>query len=1091
MISLLLKSPALALFRELIIKEPSLLIEGLWDAPKAALLLLATHATSTPKLVITGGGPDNFLLDDLSFFELSQALEFPAWETLPGEDISPSPDIIGRRYEILYHLLHTKKPPLVISSLQGCLQKVPSPSQVRSYCLEWKKGDTLSFQEIPETLELLGYRRLPVVSDKGQFAVRGGIIDLFPLAAPEPVRIEFFGDEIEEIRTFDPIGQTSVGKVEKIFICPATEKELLVRESATLMDFLGPKTHLFFDDLLALEDRYVDLKSMPGANTPYFLTWDAFFKSCLANPRVYWTKERAEDLSEVRILEKVGRAFYSGQDPLQALTFKIFDQEVTTSRWNHPFSEISDFFSPVENRAASHAEEIIHSLSRFAQTSLDLHLISSTDTEEATLKTKLHALALPKNTHFERGYLSSGFVITDSQCALLPMSELTKRHQRRRQKWRSTYHTPPSDFHELSYGDVVVHFNHGIAKYLGVEKRPNNLGVETEFLILEFAEKSKFFVPISQTHLVSRYIGLQDQVPTFSTLGSQKWQHTKTKAVAAIIGYAQDLLKRAATREIEGGFVFPADSEEMIAFEQEFPFIPTADQLRAIEDIKTEMMSPKGMDRLICGDVGYGKTEVAMRAAFKAVVDGKKQVAVLVPTTVLALQHYENFKERMANFPINIGIISRFHTPKENKKTLELAQTGGVDILIGTHRIISKDVAFNDLGLIIVDEEQRFGVRAKEHLKAMKAGVECLTLSATPIPRTLYMSIIGAKEVSLINTPPQDRLPIKTIIAERDPALIQNALLRELSRDGQAIFIHNRVETIYKIQDELQKLVPQAKIVVGHGQMSADELDIVFHAFKSGSADILVATTIVENGLDIPNANTILIDRADTFGIADLYQMRGRVGRWNRPAYAYFLVPEKRELSELSRKRLNALMEGSGFGGGMKVAMRDLEIRGAGDILGTDQSGQIPTIGFHLYCKLLKKTVDALRKQIAPNFFETKMEFNIDARIPEDYIGEYSLRAEIYHRMGDTHSPEDVDALITELKDRFGPPPPAVLWLKALRRICIYASAHQFTLLRFESLTYVAEKQKGKTVTKKILPMPKTQDPAKFEHGILEQLKLV
>lgn len=1089
MISLLLQSPALGLFYEAYAREKSLLMEGLWDAPKAALLLLATQAKSTPILVITGGGPENLLLDDLPYFGIGNALEFPAWETLPGEEILPSLDIIGRRYEILHSLLTSKKPPLVVSTIQGCLQKVPSPALVRSFCLEWKKGENVIFKDLPDTLEILGYRRHPVVSDKGQYALRGGILDLFPLSATEPVRIEFFGDEIDEIRTFDPIGQTSIGKIEQVFICPAMEKEFLAQESATLMDFLGPQAHLVFDDLLALEDRYVDLKGMPGANTPYFLTWEAFFKHCTPNPRIYWTKERAEELSDVRIIEKVGRSFYTGKEPLQSLTFKIFDQEVTTSRWNHPFSEISDFFSPMENRAAANTEEILHALSRFAQSPLDLHLITSTESEEKTLKAKLDTLPLPKKTTFEHGYLSSGFVITDSQCALLPMTELTKRLQRRRQKWRSTYHTPPSEFHELTFGDIVVHFNHGIGKYLGVEKRPNNLGVETEFLVLEFAEKSKLYVPISQTHLVSRYIGLQDQTPTFNVLGSQKWHHTKTKAVAAIMGYAQDLLKRAAAREIQGGFVFPPDSEEMITFEQEFPFVPTEDQLRAIADIKGEMTSPKGMDRLICGDVGYGKTEVAMRAAFKAVVDGKKQVAVLVPTTVLALQHYESFKERMANFPINIGIVSRFHTAKENKQTLALTQTGGIDILIGTHRLISKDVAFKDLGLIIVDEEQRFGVRAKEHLKAMKAGVECLTLSATPIPRTLYMSIIGAKEVSLINTPPQDRLPIKTIIAEREPTLIQNALLRELSRDGQAIFIHNRVESIHKIQEELQKLVPQAKIVVGHGQMSADELDTAFHAFKSGAADILVATTIVENGLDIPNANTILVDRADTFGIADLYQMRGRVGRWNRPAYAYFLVPEKRELPELSRKRLNALMEGSGFGGGMKVAMRDLEIRGAGDILGTEQSGQIPTIGFHLYCKLLKKTVDALRKKMAPNFFETKMEFNIDARIPEDYIGEYSLRAEIYHRLGDTHAPEEVDALIAELKDRFGPLPLPVQWLQALRRICIYASAHQITLLKFETLTYTIEKQRGKEVMRKIVPLPKTQKPTEFEHLVLSQLK--
>jgi transcription-repair coupling factor (superfamily II helicase) len=1086
---LLKKSPALVHFCNALVQEQSLLAEGMWSAPKAALISLIHHVTHKTQLVLTAGSSEDLILDDLPFFDITHACDFPSWETLPGEEIAPSPDILGRRFEILYTLLTSKKPQVIIASLQACLQKVPSPKLLKSLCFLWKKGQELSLQQLPDQLEALGYKRHTVVSDKGQYAVRGGILDLFPLSSPEPFRLEFFGNEIEEIRTFDPIGQKSVAKVDYVFICPGSEQALLNQESTTLLDYLGPDIHIVFDDLLSLEDRYIDLKNMPGANTPFFLKWEDLFEKIKNIPRLYCTKDRAEELSEVQFSTKVGRAFYTGREPLQPIKLTILNQTISTSRWNHPFSSIADFFSPLENRAACNPEEILQSLSRFAKTPLDLHFLSTTDSEEKVLKERLQTLPLPKSTHFERGYLSGGLVLADASIAFFPTTELTKKLQRRRQKWRSTYHTPPSEFHELSPGDIVVHFNHGIGRYLGIEKRANNVGVETEFLLLEFAEKSKLYVPISQTHLVSRYIGAGEIAPSFNVLGTQKWQHTKTKAVKAIIGYAQDLLQRAAAREVQGGFVYPSDSFDMESFESDFPFVPTEDQLKAVSDIKTEMMSSKGMDRLICGDVGYGKTEVAMRAAFKAVVDGKKQVAVLVPTTVLALQHYESFSERMANYPVNIGIISRFHTAKENKKTLEKAATGGLDILVGTHRLISKDVSFHDLGLIIIDEEQRFGVRAKEHLKTLKTGVDCLTLSATPIPRTLYMSIIGIKEISLINTPPQDRLPIKTIITERDATLIQNALLRELSRDGQAIFIHNRVETIFKIKDELQKLVPQAKIVIGHGQMSSDELDTVFHAFKNGSADILVATTIVENGLDIPNANTILIDRADMFGLADLYQMRGRVGRWNRPAYAYFLVPERRELPELTRKRLHALMEGSGFGGGMKIAMRDLEIRGAGDILGTEQSGQVATIGFHLYCKLLKRTIEALRKKVAPSFFETKMEFTIDARIPEDYIAEPALRIEIYHRLGETTTAHDVDDLLKELKDRFGLPPKEVLWLQALRQICLFATQHHYTLLKFDQLTFTAERLKNKQATKKTYTLPRTTKPHDFQKAIIDILK--
>jgi transcription-repair coupling factor (superfamily II helicase) len=502
------------------------------------------------------------------------------------------------------------------------------------------------------------------------------------------------------------------------------------------------------------------------------------------------------------------------------------------------------------------------------------------------------------------------------------------------------------------------------------------------------------------------------------------------------------------------------------------------------------MISDKPMDRLICGDVGYGKTEVAMRAAFKAAIDGGKQVVVLVPTTVLAMQHFETFSERMSGFPVQVGVISRFRSPKEVRETLEKTAKGEIDILIGTHRLLSQDVKWKDLGLIIIDEEQRFGVRAKEHLKKFKAGVDCLTLSATPIPRTLYMSLVHARDMSIINTPPQDRLPIKSIIAETDPELIQNALLRELSRGGQAFFIHNRVETIYGKANDLQKLVPAARVGVVHGQMDTDDIDILFHRFKQGEIDLLFATTIIENGIDIPNANTILIDRADTYGLADLYQLRGRVGRWNRAAYAYFLIPKTLRLSEPSRKRLNALVESGGYGGGMKIAMRDLEIRGAGDILGVQQSGQVSAIGFHLYCKLLKRAIDALKKQRPISFNETKMEFPFDARLPEDYINEFSLRMELYHRLGAAATFSEIDELLAEMKDRFGPPPPPVLWLYHLSRVRAFAAANHFTLLKFNTVSFQADQQKGKLIDKKTLLLAKkVQTPETLEAHVIEELK--
>jgi transcription-repair coupling factor (superfamily II helicase) len=1087
----LLKSESLRTFLRVVQAQDSLLVEELWEGCKAALIYLIAKATQKHVLVISGSTDDR-LFDDVSFFPLPTVVDFPSWETLPGEEIAPSPDLIGKRFQVLHSIMDNPTPHVILAPLQAVLQKLPAKKNLKPLNKLWKKGSGVSFTSISETLSQLGYRRCPVVSDKGEYALRGGIVDIFPLSSPDPYRIEFLDDEIDQMRTFDPVSQKSTHKVEELFLPPASELCLIQKgqELNTLLDYLGKDTLIIFNDLLSIEDRWVCLKNLPGSKSPVFSTFEDFLAKTSALKRMFWTQHKMEELSEVKIEKKMGRAFYSGKTALQPLSFQILGHVFESNRWIHPFTPVSDFFSLFENKAAATQQEVLHAIKSHAKTSLEMHFICSTQAEQSAFEEKIKTdeISLPLNTSYHLGYLSSGFVLEEPPLAIVPMAELNGRLQPRRQKWRNAYHTPSSDFHELVPGDVVVHFHNGISKYLGIEKRPNHIGTQTEFMVLEYAQGSKLFIPVSQSHLVSRYIGTKEEIPNLSQLGSNRWLKTRNAAQAAIIGYADQLLRLYAERTVHGGHPFHPDSHEMQLFESDFPFIETQDQVNAIIDIKTDMQSSKAMDRLICGDVGYGKTEVAMRAAFKAVVDGKKQVAILVPTTMLTMQHYETFCARMANFPIRIGVLSRFRPPKEIHQTLQKTADGQIDILIGTHRIISKDVVFKDLGLIIIDEEQRFGVRAKEHLKKIKTGVDCITLSATPIPRTLYMSLIGAKEISIINTPPQDRLPIKSIIAQRDLQLIKNALMRELSRDGQAYFIHNRIESIFGVSEEIQKMLPEARIVTGHGQMSADELDCVFHSFKSGQADILIATTIIENGIDIPNANTILIDRSDTFGLADLYQMRGRVGRWNRPAYAYFLVPHAKELPELTRRRLYALTESSGFGAGMKLAMRDLEIRGAGDILGTQQSGQISSIGFHLYCKLLKKAVDALKRNSAPSFIETKMEFTFDANLPEEYINETSLRMEIYHRLGEATCLEEVDAILFELKDRFGPCPPQALWLYHLTRLRIVASTHQFTLLKFENFTFTAQRQSGKTLVTKTMPLPKTKQPGAMEREVIAAL---
>jgi transcription-repair coupling factor (superfamily II helicase) len=733
-------------------------------------------------------------------------------------------------------------------------------------------------------------------------------------------------------------------------------------------------------------------------------------------------------------------------------------------------------------------DDLLGSLETLAKKNYQIHFLCDCEAEEIKMRQLIshRALQIPEQTHFHLGYLSSGLVLNET--ALFPVTEVTKRYKIRRQKQRSTYHTSYAQVQEYAPGDLVVHFNHGIGRFLGLEKHPNHQGILSEFFSIEYAENGKLLIPMQQSYLVSKYVGAHDEAPKLHTLGSARWKKTRDHTQAGLVSYASDLLNIYAHREIKGGFSFFEDSLETLSFEEEFPFVETEDQLEAIRDIKKDMSSSKAMDRLVCGDVGYGKTEVAMRAAFKAVCDGGKQVAVLVPTTVLAMQHGETFAERMSHFPVNIGVLSRFKTPKEIRETLKGVEEGSVDIVIGTHRIISQDVKFKDLGLIIIDEEQRFGVKAKEHLKKIKAGVDCLTLSATPIPRTLYMSLVGARDMSVISSPPQDRLPIKTIIAEPDAQLIKNAILRELARDGQVYYIHNRVETIYDFAAKLKELLPAARIVVGHGQMGSEALDLVFHAFKRGDANILIATSIIENGIDIANANTILIDRADRFGLAELYQLRGRVGRWNRRAYAYFLVPSQKALPELSRKRLNALAEASGYGGGMKIAMRDLEIRGAGDLLGQEQSGHVSSIGFHLYCKMLKRTIQTLQGKIPKRLSEVKLDMAVDARIPETYIDVVELRLEFYQRFGEALCVHEAAAIFKEMEDRYGKAPEPAQWLYQMCCLKIFAERAGYTLIKKEKLTFRTERTIGKTSTTRTFLLPAFKKPSDVSGKLMAAL---
>lgn len=1048
-------------------KESSLIFERVWDAPKSILVLCAALAKKRNILIVTGSEREDPLIDDLSYFSPFPVYSFPSWETFPEEKIRPNPDIIGKRFEILDALQNQKEPMILLAPIQTLLQKVCHPTTLKKTLVRWKIGDSIPFETIPGILRALGYKQEAVAEDKGEFAVRRGILDLFSPAAHDPYRIDFFGDEIEGIRTYNPISQRSIKQKEQVMITPVDELKLIQEEKSpcALLDYLGDEAVIVFSDLLAIEDKWISIKELHRVRSSLTFTLKEFFESASNHQKVYFTNQLLENLFETATREN-------------EITIDMFNLPLKSKRARHPFLKIETAYWDGVDQTDR--------LQVLVQNAQKLHFLTESEIEERTLKERVTKYPSPNSPTFHKGYLSSGFVLGD--LTVVPYTELTKKYKVRREKWRSSHHISTPAFHQLEKGDFVVHLHNGIGKFLGIESQKNHLSQEGEFMIIEYAGGSKLYVPLVQSHLVSRYIGTKEEKPVLHTLGTKKWQNAKTQAQKAIVGYARDLLSIQAQREVKGGFVYAHDSEEMILFEAAFPFFETKDQIKTIQEIKSDMTSGKAMDRLICGDVGYGKTEIAMRAAFKAVVDGAKQVAVLVPTTVLAMQHYETFSKRMEEFPVRISVVSRFIRPKEVKRRLEEVAQGKIDILVGTHRIISKDVNFKNLGLMIIDEEQRFGVRTKEHLKKISIGIDCLTFSATPIPRTLYSSLIGARDMSVINTPPHDRLPIKTILAEKESEVIQNALARELARDGQAYVIHNRIESIYRFAEELKKEFPSHPLAVVHGQMESSAIDETFHQFKEGKIAILVATTIVENGIDIPNANTILIDRADTYGMADLYQLRGRVGRWNRPAYAYFLVPKSGELSEISRKRLQSLVETSGFGGGIKLAMRDLEIRGAGDLLGVQQSGNVSSIGFHLYCRLLKRAVDTLRKKKPFTLYDTRIEFEYEACLPSTYIPETNLRVEIYQRLGEISSKEELTELFNELEDRFGKLPTPTIWLKHLSQIRIFASKHQFTLLKFEKNSLIAHRKMGKERIEKRTLIPLFENPEQLEKTVIKML---
>jgi len=1049
-------------------------VSGLTPTARALHYALLQKASGRPLLVVVS---DNRVAEEMlpvlqSLCELSGAATpdsvayLPARDVLPFENLSPHPEIQEQRARALWKI-SSGEASVVLAPFAATTVRLREAEYYRGLARTVSRGDWLELDKLIEHLNLVGYRQSDIVEQQGEYAQRGGILDVFSPEMERPVRIELMGDEVESVRNFDPATQRSAASVESAVLLPLTEsavtEELLATISARLSGkrITGAQEALdeavraggvavfpgweFFAPVAGAEQSLFDLMSEAAVaiEEPERLAedhdgwWqrviDAHERSGIGNlvrpEELYlapqqW-RERVAAAHGIDV-EQLGIESGDGRELVHFSTRP-------TPRFHGNLPKMLDEVKKL-TAAGEHvmlAAGSVGEIERLAD-------IFNEYQAPYRIGTRAKAGAISEQAEYfndessattlVQGYVPLGVALPESKLVIFGANDLfddSEAGATRQPRLRSKTAAFLSDFRDLTAGDYVVHVEHGIGRYQGLKEIPQADGSKAEFMVLEYAEGARLYVPLTRLDLVQKYRAAEGGAVVLNRLGTQQWGKTKARVKKAMQDMAEELLKLYAQRKTAEGFAYAADSQFMHEFEDAFEYNPTDDQVAAVEDIKRDMEGSQPMDRLLCGDVGYGKTEVAMRAAYKAVNDSR-QVAVLAPTTVLAFQHYETFKRRFAAFPVHIEMLSRFRSPKQQKEIIERAENGKVDILIGTHRVLSKDVKFPSLGLVIIDEEQRFGVRHKERLKQLRKEVDVLTMSATPIPRTLHMSMLGLRDMSVIETPPRDRLAIQTVVAGWDEKLIRSAIDQELERGGQVYFVHNRVESIYEIANKLRELAPKARILVGHGQMAEGELEKVMLAFMRHEADILVATTIIENGLDIPLCNTILINRAERHGLSELYQLRGRVGRSNRRSYAYLLVPPDRELNDLARRRLAALKEFSDLGAGFKIAALDLELRGAGNLLGGQQSGHIEAVGFEMYTTLLEQTIREMKGEAVREAQETALNLGLNIRIPVNYIAEENHRLRVYKRAAAVEDEKQLSDLAAELHDRYGEPPAAV-----------------------------------------------------------------
>ncbi|SHJ34519.1 transcription-repair coupling factor [Malonomonas rubra DSM 5091] len=1106
---------------------------GLHGSSDAYLLarLLPEHAGLL--VILTAELPQaRQLAADLQFYHHRPAeiALLPNWELSPYDPLTPHPELEAIRMTTLAALARGELKVLVLP-VRALMQKL-IPRQVLANVALELTAENESEQEYPreqltENLLQLGYQPVPLVEERGSFAVRGDIVDLFPADREQPVRIDFFGDWIEKMRTFDPATQRSAGEtIARLKLIPSkemilhgpfletfgqrlkercdelsiprTERDAIMEEVregllAPGRHFLLPFNYPALDSLFSYleKERWVLLdppaieqeidsmhrevrdgeQRMLDQQQPHAARRELFLDPSELQPIM--TGPGRVELSQLRVFQL--------DDERERYHFKCTGNAELRAQ----MSEGQDGLEPLAAKLQQFEEDEWRCLlvcHKQAQAQRLRELLAVHDVElninPAIRLNNLHA-GFPQLCV---GELSSGFCLPEEKLAIITEEEIFgKRSHRQKKTGQQRARKLMSSLAELKENDYIVHTDHGIGQYLGLVHLQTG-PVEGDFLHLLYAGGDKLYLPIDRIEKVQKYLGGEGAAPKLDKMGGQGWEKARLKARAAVEELARQLLELYAKRELRQGFAYSAPDKLYKEFEATFPHEETDDQLSAIEDTLSDMQSDKPMDRLVCGDVGYGKTEVALRAAVKAVLDSK-QVAVLVPTTVLARQHWESFSQRLKDFPVRVEMVSRFRTPAENKKTLEAAAAGNVDILIGTHRILQRDVRFKDLGLVIVDEEQRFGVSHKEKLKQLRAEVDILTLTATPIPRTLHMSMAGMRDLSVIDTAPVDRLAIRTYVTRFDDELLRQAILRELRRGGQVYFIHNRVQTIDAMAEQLRELVPEASIAVGHGQMAEKELEQVMLDFIEGKSNLLLATTIVENGLDIPRANTIIVNRADCFGLSQLYQLRGRVGRSDRRAYAYLLIPGEASLTKDARERLKVLQELTELGAGFRIASHDLELRGAGDLLGAKQSGPIAAIGFELYTELLEETINKLRGLEHEEKVDPEIRLGLSAFFAEKYLPDPNQRLQFYQRMAAAESDEELFDISEELRDRYGEMPSAGEALLGTMRLRILLKKLRIELLEYDGrrlhLSFHASTKVSPDLIRKLL----TEQPEKYRLG--------